>query len=60
MLRCQHLVDVGLADGEPPLFERGVADEVKPGVIVRHLEVEPIGLKRFSLDRAKFERPCEQ
>ena len=53
MLRCQHLVDAGLADGEPPLFERGVADEVKPGVVdglvVRHLEVEPIGLKRFSL-----------
>ncbi len=25
-----------------------MADEVKPGVVVRHLEVEPIGLKRFS------------
>jgi hypothetical protein len=37
-----------LADGESPLFERGVADEVKPGVVVRHLEVESIGLKRFS------------
>jgi hypothetical protein len=46
MLRRQHLVlDVGLADGEPgpPLFERGVADEVKPGAIMRHLEVESIG-----------------
>jgi hypothetical protein len=49
MLRCQHLVDVGLADGESPPFECGVADEVKPGVVMRHLEVEPIGLKRFSL-----------
>jgi hypothetical protein len=48
MLRRQQLVDAGLADGEPPLFERGVADEVKPGVIVRHLAVESIGFKRFS------------
>jgi hypothetical protein len=48
MLRCQHLVDVGLADGEPSLFERSVADEVKPGVIMRHLEVESVGLERFS------------
>jgi hypothetical protein len=48
MLLCQHLVDVGLADGEPPLFERGMADEVKPGVSMRHLTVETIGLKRFS------------
>jgi hypothetical protein len=49
MLRCQQLIDVGLADGESMPFERGVADEVKPGVVVCHLEVEPIGLKRFSL-----------
>ena len=48
MLRCQHLVDVSLADGEPPLFERGVAYEIKPGVIMCHLEVETVGLKRFS------------
>jgi hypothetical protein len=48
MLRCQHLVDVGLADGESPFFERGVADEVEPGVVMRHLEVESIGLERFS------------
>ena len=36
---------------ESPRFSssRGVADEVKPGVVVRHLEVEPIGLKRLSL-----------
>ncbi len=50
MLRCQHLVDAGLAGGEPPRFERGVADEAKLGVIMRHLEVESIGLKRFSQD----------
>jgi hypothetical protein len=50
MLRRQHLVDVGLTDGESPLFERGVTDEVKSGVIMRHLEVpvESIGFKRFS------------
>ena len=50
MLRCQHLIDVGLADGEPPLFERSVADEVKSVVIMRHLEVdsESVGLKRLS------------
>ena len=48
MLRCQHLVDVSLADGEPPLFERGVADEVKPRVIMCHFAVETEGLKRFS------------
>jgi hypothetical protein len=51
MLWRQHLVDAGLADGESPLFERGMADEVKPGVIImmRHLEVESIGFKRVSL-----------
>jgi hypothetical protein len=48
MLWRQHLVDVGLADGEPPLFERGVAYEVKPGVVMRHLEVKSIGFERFS------------
>jgi biotin synthase-like enzyme len=37
-----------LADGEPPLFERSVADEVKSVVIMRHLEVESVGLKRLS------------
>jgi hypothetical protein len=48
MFRCQHLVDVGLADGKPPLFERGVADEVKSGFCMRHLDVESISLKRLA------------
>jgi hypothetical protein len=47
VFRCQHLVDAGLADGEPSLFERGMADEVEFGVIMRHLAMESIGFKRF-------------
>jgi hypothetical protein len=48
MFRCQHLVDVGLADGESSLFERGVAYEVEPGFVMRHPAVESIGFERFS------------
>jgi hypothetical protein len=48
MFRRQHLIDVGLADREPPVFKRGVTDEIKPGVIVSHLDVESEGFEWFS------------
>jgi hypothetical protein len=48
MLRCQHLICVGLADRELPFFERGVADQIEPGVIMSHLDMESVSFERFS------------
>jgi hypothetical protein len=34
MLRREHVVDIGLANGQVPFGERGVADKVEPGVVI--------------------------
>jgi hypothetical protein len=49
MLWCQHVVDIGLADGKAPFGERSVADKVELRVVVSHIDVESESLKWFTV-----------
>jgi hypothetical protein len=49
VLSCQHLVNVGLADGETSTGKGGVADQIHLGVVMGKLNMESEVFKRFVL-----------